>query len=69
MIRHRFRKVLVFTVHTETQKKAFSKNSALESVLESCVFGDRFDLISVDVRHFRKEKVAFSTKSTNDKRK
>ena len=61
LIRHRFRKVPVFTVHTETRKRRFQ--ALWRAFLESCVFGDRFNRIRVDGRRIRKEKVAVSNEN------
>ena len=60
LICHRFRKVVIFTVHKETRKRRFQKNTTLDRAFsESCVSGDRFHRISVDGRRIRNEKVAF----------
>ena len=55
--RHHFRKVPVFTVHTETRKRRFQKFPLWRSLLESCAFGDRFHQIRVDGRPILKEKL------------
>ena len=61
LMRHSFRKVPVFHAITTYAEK----NSSLERVSESCVFGDRFHRIRVDGRRIRKEKfkLRFQTKT------
>ena len=60
LIRHRFRKVLFFPVHTETRKRRFQKIPLWRALSKSCVFGERCHRIRVDGSRIRNDKVAFS---------
>ena len=48
LTRHPFRKVPFSSVHTETRKRRFKKNSLWRAFPKSCVFGDLFHRIRVD---------------------